>query len=75
MNYRVSYEGHDLGTLRSEDGQTLVAVADEYHRTLLEEVFEQVRGGYDHRWDVPQFNAAVRTLELERYLFTPLHNE
>jgi hypothetical protein len=38
MNYRVSYEGHDLGTLRSEDGQTLVAVADEYHRTLLEEV-------------------------------------
>jgi hypothetical protein len=75
MNYRVSYEGQDLGTVRSEEGKTLVDIADEYHRTFLEEVFEQVRGGNDHRWDVQLFNAGARTLEQEGYTFTPLHNE
>jgi hypothetical protein len=75
MNYRVSFEGKDLGTVHLEDGKTLVAIADEYHRTLLEEVFEQVREGYNFQWDVQLFNSALRTLEKEGYLFTPLHNE
>jgi hypothetical protein len=75
MNYRVSYEGQDLGTVRLEEGKTLVDIADEYHRRLLEEVFEQVRRGDDHRWDVQLFNAGVRTLEKEGYMVTPLHNE
>jgi hypothetical protein len=75
MTVRVSYEGQDLGTVRVEDGKPLVGVADEAHRAHLEEVFDQVRGGYNDRWDVHLFNTPLRTLKKEGYAFAPVNSE